>query len=136
MKDFVKNQIKQKNEDIENWVTKYFELEKALNQAVTKLKSFNGQKKLKSNDPVQLSQGRRRKVRLDHNSIKEIQTSMEQDLNICESSDEIVESSQTQTIPAYQLPKNSSIKKDDYDCLENVQVKKNLLIRNLFGIFF
>lgn len=104
-----KEQIKAKNEDIENWVAKYFELEKKVELAESKLKSILSKKRVK-------------KIRLDENSVTEIQTSMELDLNLGASSDDVCELAETQSIPAYQLPKKNVTKKDDYDCLENVEV--------------
>lgn len=100
-------------------MTKYFELEKKVEFAESKLKSI-------------LSKKRAKKVRLDENSVIEIQTSMELDLNLAASSDEICGLTETQTIPVYQLPKKNTIKKDDYDCLENVEVniKTNKICKN------
>ncbi|RNA24436.1 hypothetical protein BpHYR1_048250 [Brachionus plicatilis] len=118
------DQIKAKNDDIENWVTKCFELEKKLESAETNLKLSRGQKRFKMDNSILVNRPsgeRRRKIRLDDESIKEIQISMESDLNICERLDESFGSPQTQTIPTYQIPKKTLSKKDDFECLGLVE---------------
>ncbi|CAF0900959.1 unnamed protein product [Brachionus calyciflorus] len=126
-KNDLKSQVKLKNDDIENWISKFFELEKKLEDIENRKinQSTKGLKRLQSNDSILMTQPKPRKQRKSKKNdtiLKEVQSSVESTHKI-ESSSSYTQSLRTQTIPTYQMPKKPREvkKKDDYDLLENIE---------------